>query len=118
VRRIYLAGPMSGKPYFNFPAFMEAARKLRLEGSIVFNPAQQDIDRHGVDVSADNPTGDSSVGVAAMVGLNIRQCLKDDLSWICENATHIALLPGWEQSKGARAEHATAQALGLSFIYL
>jgi hypothetical protein len=36
-----------------------------------------------------------------------------------EHADAIAMLPGWETSRGARAEHALAQAIdGMRFIYL
>ena len=41
------------------------------------------------------------------------EALKDDLEFICLEADGIALLPGWENSKGAAAERATAIALGL-----
>lgn len=115
---VYLAGPMSGIPEFNFPAFRLWAAVLRDLGYEVFSPAEQDIKRHGVDVSAGNVTGDCSVGIAADVGLNIRTCLADDLAWICAHATHIALMPGWEHSAGARVEFALACALKLKFIYL
>lgn len=116
--RVYLAGPMSGIPEFNFPEFARYAQMIRGWGLEVFSPAERDIERHGVDISIGNERGDASVGIAAEVGLNIRQCLADDTAWICQHATHIALMPGWENSKGARAEHALAAAIGLGFIYL
>ena len=39
MKRIYVAGPMSGLPAFNFPAFHEAAADLRACGFDVVNPA-------------------------------------------------------------------------------
>lgn len=115
--RIYLAGPMRGKPHFNFPAFHAAAAALRAEGHEVFSPAEKDMERHGSDFATTNVTG-CTVAAEKDYGFSLRQALHDDLSWICQHAEAIALLPGWEASNGARAEWATAFALGLTFIYL
>lgn len=38
--RVYLAGPMSGLPEFNYPAFNQAAEQLRTLGFHVENPAE------------------------------------------------------------------------------
>lgn len=115
--KVYLAGPMRSIPLFNFPAFHAATAKLREEGHEVFSPAEHDNDRHGADISKGNETG-SEEHAAATYNFNIREALGADLAWICAEAEVIALLPGWEKSLGARAEHATASALGLKFIYL
>lgn len=116
--RIYLGGPMRGIPQFNFPAFNAAAAKLRTDGHTVFNPAEKDIERHGgVDISAGNATGCEETA-AKVHGFDLRVALGEDLAWICAQAEAIALLPGWENSKGAKAEKATAQALGLQVMYL
>ena len=40
--RLYLAGPMRGYKDFNFPAFIEATKKLREAGYIVSCPAEMD----------------------------------------------------------------------------
>ena len=111
--KIYLAGPMRGIPEFNFPAFNAAASSLRNDGHEVFNPAERDIARHGgVDISKGNVNGDESFAVQQH-GFNLREALGDDLAFICKSADAIALLPGWESSKGVAAELATARALGL-----
>jgi hypothetical protein len=115
--KLYLAGPMRGIPEFNFPAFFEAAAKLRKEGYLVFNPAERDNEIHGTDISKGNATGDEAVAVAQH-GFNLREALGADLAFICYYADGIALLPGWENSKGAKAEKATAEALGLEVMYL
>lgn len=116
--RIYLGGPMRGIPEFNFPAFNAAASKLRADGHTVFNPAEKDIERHGgVDISAGNATGCEETA-AKDHGFDLRIALGEDLAWICAQAEGIALLPGWEKSKGAKAEKATADALRLQVIYL
>jgi hypothetical protein len=115
--RIYLAGPMRGYVEFNFPAFHAAAKKLRAEGHFVFSPAERDNERHGTDISNGNHTG--SVEQATKEhGFNLREALAIDMAFICNVADAIALLPGWEKSKGARAEKATGEALDLLIIYL
>lgn len=109
---------MSGVPNFNFPSFFEAAAKLKAEGHEVFNPAARDIERHGgVDISKGNAKGCQDTA-AKQHGFCLRTALAEDTNWICRHATAIAMLPGWERSNGARAEHALAVALGLEIIYL
>ncbi len=115
-RRVYLSGPMRGKPEFNFPAFFDAALYLRAKGYEVFSPAERDQSKHGTKVWKDNPTGD--VRKAAQEGFSLREALAEDLVWICHYADGIALLPGWASSQGALAELATARALGLRVMYL
>ena len=116
--QIYVAGPMTGIPEFNFPAFNAAASKLRAAGHSVFNPAERDIERHGgVDISKGNVSGCQD-HAAKEHGFSLRDALADDCEWICHTADAIAMLPGWENSKGARAEWALAHALGHRVIYL
>lgn len=113
--RVYLAGGMRGYPQFNFPTFFEAAARLRADNHEVFNPAEADLEKYGPGVF-DSPTG--SLEDIKITGFDLRKALKKDTSWICDNAEAIALLPGWERSKGASAEKALAEALGLEVIYL
>jgi len=40
VTTIYIAGPMSGLPEFNYPAFFAAAEQLTAAGYDVLNPAR------------------------------------------------------------------------------
>jgi hypothetical protein len=108
--RVYVAGPMRGRPFFNFPAFDAAADMLRSEGHEVFNPADRDRDVHGNGVF-DSETGD--LKDIEHTGFNLREALGADLDWICREADAIALLPEWQTSKGATAEFAVARALGL-----
>lgn len=115
--RIYVAGPMRSVPEFNFPAFNAAAAMLRAQGHEVFNPAERDNERHGVDISKGNADGCEETA-AREHGFSLREALAEDTDWICRHADAIALLPGWEDSKGARAELALSQALGHTEIYL
>lgn len=115
--KIYVAGPMRGIPEFNFPAFHAAAKELRGLGHFVFSPAEKDNERHGADISKGNANGCEETA-AKERGFNLREALGVDIAWICAEADAIALLPGWENSKGARAELHTAIALGLKVIHL
>ena len=97
--KLYLAGPMSGLPDFNFPAFHRWAETLRSNGHKVFSPAEHDEEKWGAQ-NFKSPTGSN----------------KDE--FICKHAQGVAMMPGWERSFGCRAEHALAVALGLEIIYL
>ena len=114
--KIYLAGPMRGIPNFNFPAFDYAADLLRKEGHEVFSPAEHDRAVYG-DGIADNTSGSEREAVEKH-GFAIRDALAADLRWICLYADGMALMPGWEKSKGAVAEASVAAALGLFIITL
>lgn len=91
VGRIYVAGPMSGLPEHNFPAFNAKADELRNYGWTVLNPAD-----HGV-----------------IDGAQWGDYLRHDIADLatCEA---ICMLPGWTKSKGARLEHSIAVALDMS----
>jgi Domain of unknown function (DUF4406) len=114
--KIYLAGPMRGIANFNFPAFDYAEEKLLAEGHFVFSPAARDRAVLGVGLE-NNLSGDEKVAEQT-VGFSLREALGADTKWICAEADAIALLPGWEKSSGANAEHALAKALGLTIIIL
>lgn len=93
----YISGPMTGMPDLNFPAFHRAAASLRASGYTVVNPAELD----------EQDT----------VELTWEQYMRRDIKALTD-CTHIALLPGWENSKGAKVERFIADALGLRTIFL
>ncbi len=113
--KIYLAGPMRGYKDFNFPLFFSTAAALRMQGHAVFNPAERDTKAHGAE-KLKSATG-SETEVAENLGYTrlqlARECFAADTKFICEEADAIYLLPGWEKSKGAIAERALAEAIGL-----
>ena len=111
--KVYLAGKMRGLPNFNKPMFDMGARFLREKGYFVFSPVEYTESVYGPGVFQDNPTGDES-----LTPIDGRVVFAADLKFICEQANIVALLPGWETSKGALAEKATAEALGHRLMFL
>jgi Domain of unknown function (DUF4406) len=106
---------MRGYPNFNFPAFDSAAAYLRSHGHEVFNPAEKDreLDPEGKTLNA---TGD--IVEAEAKGFDRRKAIRADLDYIIDHADAIALLPGWEASKGANAELWLARFLDLNEWHL
>lgn len=114
---LYISGPMTGKPYFNLRSFQLAEEDVHTWGmhfEEIFNPPVHDIAKYGDHILM-SPTGDPGYAVAN--GFNLRDTLYDDVAFITKKATHILMLRDWEDSKGARAEHALAKALGIEIIY-
>ena len=91
--RIYVSGPMTGMPELNFPLFNRCAAQLRHRGFAVVNPAEITI---GADARWD-------------------VCLRADIRELV-GCSALAMLPGWEQSKGARLEHHIGVELGLTIL--
>ena len=94
LKRIYIAGPMTGLPEHNFPAFHAAAERLGKAGWDVVNPA-------------DNFGGRTDLPRSAYLRADMAALIQCDA---------IALLPGWELSVGAALEAAVAAEIGLSFF--
>jgi len=111
--KVYLAGKMRGIQDFNFPAFYWHAEQLREMGHEVFNPAEIDEQEYGHGF-AKSKFGD----LADIPHFNLREALLKDVTWILQHAEAIALIPGWEDSSGVRAELALARTIGLTVIHL
>lgn len=87
--RIYLSGPMTGYPEFNFPAFHAAAEVLRAKGIEVHSPAD---------------IADTSMAYEYYMKLDVQMVIDSDA---------IVLLDGWEASPGANFELLVAILCGL-----
>lgn len=87
--KLYIAGPMTGLPEFNYPAFNDAARRIRAAGYDVENPADNTV------------TGDD---YHDYLRAGLAQLLTCDA---------VAVLDRWWESGGARWEVNTAGVLGL-----
>ena len=88
---IYLSGPMTGLPDYNYPTFREAARTLRSYGQIVFNPSEAF-------------EGRTDLPKEIYMRKDLEELLKADV---------VALLPGWELSTGAQLEVEVAKQCGI-----
>lgn len=102
----YLAGPMRGIPHFNFPAFDEAAEKLRAGGWLVFSPAEKD--KKYLDTSKCPIGSDAELDAQ---GFSFQGALAWDFTKIME-ADCVIALPGWEKSTGVHWEMTVAHAVG------
>jgi hypothetical protein len=86
----------------------------------VFSPAEDAEYKFGPEL-AKHGNGDeyalaSTLGITAQAFR--RRVFTVNCWWICTVADGMAMLPGWEKSKGAVAEKALADALGLHVMYL
>lgn len=93
--RVYVAGPMTGHKELNFPAFHAAAASLRASGYEVINPAEINPDPNA----------------------KWEDCMRADIAQLV-TCDQIALLPGWEKSRGALIEARLAADLGMRRIYI
>ena len=87
--KLYIAGPMTGLPDYNYPAFNHAASELRAVGFKVENPAENA-------VTSEDYTDYLRAGLAQLL--------------TCDG---VAVLPDWWLSGGARWEVQTAGILRL-----
>lgn len=88
--RVYIAGPMTGIEFLNFPAFHAAAATLRELGHTVVNPAEL------------NPDPETSW----------LDCMRVDIAQLV-TCDAVAMLDGWSGSRGATIEWNLACDLGL-----
>lgn len=93
IKRVYLSGPMTGLPEFNYPAFESAAGFLRSTMFEVYSPHEWE---------QTNNDGRFNLPIA----------FADYCYYICRIADAVVVLPGWRDSPGATAEAYLARALG------
>ena len=91
---VYIAGPMSGLPQHNYPAFNRAEEKLAALGYTVLNPVHVDLL---------NDTGKPQAWDWYM---------RKTIAMLVE-ADAVALLEGWQKSTGARLEKHIALELNM-----
>lgn len=107
--KIYIAGPMSGIPQFNIPAFDAAAARLRAVGYDAVSPAELD-DPKTRKAALDSPDGEIK---DTLNGETWGDFLARDVKLVADSIDAVALLPGWEDSRGAQLEVFVARLCGL-----
>lgn len=103
---LYLAGPMAGFPEHNYPLFTQVAGRLRKLGYTVLSPHEVP-DNIAIQ---QNCTDEEAVKSWA-------RCIVRDLH-VMFSCNAIALLPGWERSRGATLEVLLAKTLGFTIFTL
>ena len=108
--KYYLAGPMTGRPQFNYPLFDRVATKLRDSGLDITSPAEMDDEdtRAAAMASPDGSVDDYTAEGKGTWG----DFLSRDVKLIADTLGGIILLPEWETSAGARLELFVALNLG------
>lgn len=96
VLKVYISGPMTGLPEFNYPAFNSMAERIAAKGHIPLNPAK-----------ALNGEG----------GHPREAHMRADIAMVME-ADAILLLPGWYKCKGSLLEVQIAAEIGLRIVEL
>jgi len=90
--RVYIAGPMTGLPENNYPAFRAEAMRLRALGHEVVSPNELN-------------AGREHEGWAA--------CMKRDIA-VLTTCDAVQVLEGWMKSRGAKLEIVVARELGIT----
>lgn len=86
---------MSGLPEHNIPAFIAAAARLRQMGLVVLNPAE--------------------LPHTTMPGATWEDCIRADVEALMRCGA-VAVLPGWQRSRGATLEVYLARQIGLPIL--
>lgn len=90
--KVYISGPMTGLPQFNYPAFFDMAEHICAIGYEPLNQAAQ----------PEQPSWEAY--------------MRHDIKLLMD-ADMVVMLPGWEQSKGAKIEKQIAEQLNIPVAY-
>lgn len=100
--KLYIAGPMTGYPQFNFPLFDRMAATLRAAGHEVTSPAELDDPE---DRAAALASPDGYMHGGHHMNKTWGDFLARDVKLIADDGIEgIVILPGWQFSRGARLE--------------
>jgi hypothetical protein len=94
MRKIYISGPITGKPNGNVLGFSEASAQILIAGNYPLNPLLNGL-------PPDAPW---------------EAHMRADIKMICD-ADAVQMIDGWSESRGARIEHGIALSLGIPILY-
>ena len=101
----YLAGPMSGRPQYNIPMFDAVASMLRVEGYDILSPAEMDSkDIREIAMKDTLAEGKGRLVDSSGTIHTWGDFLSRDVKLVADEVDGVILLPGWEESRGARLE--------------
>lgn len=109
---VYVSGGMTGLPEFNYPAFRSATASLRAAGYTGWCPTEHT----GIDTTGMTGTERSGSDDPRLASFDLQTSFAEYARVITTEVDAVAVIPGWEKSKGARAEVALAQAVGKPII--
>jgi hypothetical protein len=127
LKTLYIAGPMSNIPQFNFPLFEAVTQVLRADGWTIISPHECDSEETRKSAWA-SPDGKAGMEGSETWG----ECLARDVKMLADGTytadergvtgdkptaiDGIAFLPNWERSRGARLEAFVGLLTGKSFF--
>lgn len=112
--KLYLCGPMSHVPQFNFPAFDEASTTLRAMGYDIVAPHEHDSPEYREAAFASSDGNPNSMPPGETWGY----ALARDVKIIADQGIEgLVYLPDWYKSRGARLETFVALLCGVKHFY-
>lgn len=119
--KLYLSGPMSGHPRFNFDLFDDVQMDLETWGHEIVSPAEHDREVLWTrrNCYPEDIPGFAEGDVALFSqrsGFSYEEAISWDLA-VITTCQGIVMLPGWETSTGAGHELYVAKACGLDIYY-
>jgi hypothetical protein len=112
--KVYLAGPMTGIPQMNFPAFDAAAKDLRARGYDVVSPAELDDPEDRTAALASEDGDINKMGPGRSWGFFLAR----DVKLIADEGIEaIVCLQGWQESRGARLETFVARLCDIPIVW-
>ena len=107
--RVFISGPMSGRPHYNAVAFAEAHALLRERGALViFDPSWEWM----------RDTGESEQSHEVYLRRCIHELTRNQNEWDDCHSFYDAVvqLDGWQESAGAMTEYLVACACGIRCV--